>query len=133
MIPLDWKPDERQLKLFRGIWFPLLILMVTYWIERFTDHWITPLAIGAVILLGCFCSIGFTRILYIGLMILAAPIGLVISFLILLAIFYLVITPIGLLLRAFGHDPLMLRKSSAMTFWTPHRAPENKLRYFKQY
>ena len=66
-------------------------------------------------------------------MVAAFPIGWTVSHLLLGSIFYLVITPIGLLLRALGHDP-MERKfdREAKTYWIEHERAETA-RYFRMY
>ncbi|TWT82824.1 hypothetical protein CA13_42870 [Planctomycetes bacterium CA13] len=54
-------------------------------------------------------------------------------------VFFALVTPIGLLLRVFGHDPLRLRKTDGTTsFWKdrPARSDANKedpRQYFRQY
>ena len=49
---------------------------------------------------------GFLRPVYVLWMALAFPIGWTVSHLLLLIVYYLVLTPIGLLMRLFGYDPL---------------------------
>jgi hypothetical protein len=74
------------------------------------------------------------RPLYVVWMALAMPIGWAVSHLILLAVFYLVITPIGLVMRACGYDPLERRfDRTAKTYW--HDLEQNPTfdQYFKQF
>jgi hypothetical protein len=64
----------------------------------------------------------------------ALPIGWVISHLILLATYYLVFTPVGLLMRLVGYDPLNRRfDRAAKSYWTQHDSGVETARYFKQY
>lgn len=58
----------------------------------------------------------------------AGALGWVNSRILLLATFYLVMTPMGLARRAFGHDPLQRRRGSGG--WTPYPA---RLRERKHY
>ena len=62
------------------------------------------------------------------------PIGWTVSHLALAVVYYLVVTPIGLLMRLFGRDP-MRRKfdPSATTYWQPHESPDEPERYFRQF
>ena len=74
------------------------------------------------------------RPLYFGWMRLTYPIGWLVSHVALAAIYYLVVTPMGVLLRAVGWNPLQRGfDREAETYWTeenPHRTPEG---YFRQY
>jgi hypothetical protein len=72
--------------------------------------------------------------IYVGLTLVALPIGLVLSYVIMATIFYLVITPIGLLLRAFGKDPLERRfLPEDVSYWQDARPTPAKERYFRQF
>lgn len=72
--------------------------------------------------------------LFFGWMYAAYPIGYVISHVILASIYYVVLTPIGLLMRALGHDPLQKQlKPQAATHWIRREPIEDSSRYFNQY
>lgn len=72
--------------------------------------------------------------LFVGFMYAVYPIGLVVSNVILAITYYLVITPIGLLLRLFGKDPMERRlQPQAETYWIEHRTGGDPARYFKQF
>jgi len=59
------------------------------------------------------------------------PIGWFISHLLLAIIFFLVITPISMIMALVGHDPLQREWSlSAPTYWTPVRQSKKVQRYF---
>ncbi len=52
----------------------------------------------------------------------ARPIGWTISHVPIAALYYLVVTPIGLAMRPFGRDPLARRfDPDAQSYWTPRR------------
>ena len=62
------------------------------------------------------------------------PIGWAVSHFILISIYYLVLTPIGLLLRAVRYDPLNRRfEPKTDSYWTPHDPAERPDRYFRQF
>jgi len=69
---------------------------------------------------------------YVGACYAALPIGFVVSHLLLAVIYFLVITPVGLVLRLARHDPLQRKfQPGASTYWTrrePRRPPESYLR-----
>jgi hypothetical protein len=75
------------------------------------------------------------RWVYVGWMLAAFPIGWLVSHLLLAAIFFGVIMPIGLILRVLGRDPM--RKSfdrSASTYWIARPTePTDSRRYFRQF
>jgi hypothetical protein len=62
------------------------------------------------------------------------PLGWVLSHLLLAAVYYLVLTPLGLLMRLFAGDPLARKMEPGRTsHWTARpKAPEAG-RYFRQY
>lgn len=47
-------------------------------------------------------------------------------------VYFLVVTPTGLLLRAFGKDPLSRKAPPSGSYWTPH-GPTPKERYERQF
>jgi hypothetical protein len=62
------------------------------------------------------------------------PIGLVVSFMILSALFYLLFTPVSLVFRLLGRDTLH-RKSDcqAGSYWVPCETQMDMGRYFRQF
>ena len=50
------------------------------------------------------------------------------------AIYYLVITPIGVIMRVCGYDPMQRRYDrNAKTYWKRRENQDDTKRYFKQY
>ena len=61
------------------------------------------------------------------------PIGWTVSHVVLAAVYYLVVTPIGLAMRLAGRDPLNRRfERGCKTYWTP-RVRRETSRYFRQF
>ena len=74
------------------------------------------------------------RPVYVGAMILAFPIGWVVSRLLLAILFYGVVTPMGLVFRLTGRDALRLaRPPGRATYWLPKPAPDDLRSYFRQF
>ena len=70
---------------------------------------------------------------YLGMSWLTAPIGIVISLTVLAIVYYIVVTPIGLVMRLLGNDPLGRRREpDAETYWRKRKEPEPN-RYFRQF
>lgn len=66
-------------------------------------------------------------------MIIAFPIGWVISHLILLLIFYGCFLPLGMILRFSRYDPLQLKRIEKTTYWQDRPSIRDIRRYLKQY
>ena len=74
------------------------------------------------------------RWIYLGWLYAAFPIGWTVSHLLLAATYYLVLTPIGLLVRRTRGDPLeRTQDRSAPTYWTERRPVRDVRRYFRQF
>ena len=74
------------------------------------------------------------RPLYVAMIVLTYPIGFVVSHVILGAIFYGMITPIGLVFRLVGRDALRRKfEPDAKSYWVAHREPGSVERYFRQF
>lgn len=81
-----------------------------------------------------FASRDAGRFIYRTWMFAALPIGWTFSHVILAAIYYGVITPIGLALRLTGHDAMRRRfDPNASSYWLPRRVPADPARYFRQF
>jgi hypothetical protein len=74
------------------------------------------------------------RWLFVTWMVLAFPIGWLVSQIMLLLMFYLLITPVALLFRLQGRDPLARKPAPERTsFWSPKKVPDDVRSYFRQY
>lgn len=72
--------------------------------------------------------------IYVGLTIVAYPIGFVLSYLILGSIFYLMLAPVGLFFRVTGRDLLNRRfETERDSYWVDARAERPKESYFRQF
>ena len=61
------------------------------------------------------------------------PFGWLVSHLLLGVIYYLILTPCGLVMRAFRRDRLVLRSSSdALSYWARRSARDDPSRYLRQ-
>ena len=135
MIAIQWNPSTKQLRQFAGIWFPAFCGLVGWSIGQKTGHW-SEVEIGWV--LAGLLSVGglvlpaLIRPIFVGLILLTFPIGWVVSHLLLGLIFYGVVTPIGLILRISGHDPLQLKKPSGNSVWKTSVGKTDATRYLQQ-
>ena len=89
---------------------------------------------GAVLSAGVWVWPVFARKVYIEWMSAAEPIGWTISHFILGIVFYGVITPIGLIMRLVGRDPMQRKFApNAATYWEPRAQVADVKRYFRQF
>ena len=74
------------------------------------------------------------RPIFVGWMYAAFPVGWMVSHALLAVVFYLLFTPLGLVFRAIGRDPLTIRRSgTAQTYWRERPAVTDVARYFRQF
>ena len=135
LIEVNWNPNRRELRQFALLWTAFFAIMgaIALWAKHSpttaTVCWcIAPLGLVGALLPAA------VRPVYITWMALALPIGWVVSHVLLLAIYWLVFTPIGLLIRATGKDPMSRGfEKNAATYWLPRAARSNATDYFKQH
>lgn len=90
--------------------------------------------VGAAIQVLSLISLSLTRYVYIVWMTLAFPIGLVMSTVVVSLFYYLLITPIGLVMRMMGRDKLGLKpKPIGESYWVKKGPPPPKERYLRQH
>ena len=135
LIEINKNPSLRELR-----WFGLLFLL--FWgivggivyvsAESFAvtvSIWLVALAVVVLYYL----IPALRRPLYLGWLYAAFPIGWVVSHFVMVITFYLVVTPIGLLMRLLGRDPMKRRlDESAETYWVAH-SQRRAERYFRQF
>jgi hypothetical protein len=74
------------------------------------------------------------RWVFVGAMIVAFPIGWVVSQCVLGLLFFLVFTPVALVFRCIGRDALNLRRSpNKATYWMKKETRSDPRSYFRQY
>ena len=74
------------------------------------------------------------RQFYVAWMLAALPIGWTISHLVLGVVYYVVLTPIGLILRLTGRDPMQRRfDRSAASYWIERKPDDDPSRHFRQF
>jgi hypothetical protein len=126
-------PDSRTLRQFAFIWiifFGAIGGLQLY--KGGTWGWpIIALALGAGV-----PGLIWPKVLkpiFVTWMILAFPIGWLVSHVILGVVFYALFTPMGLALRLKGHNSLLLKKPDADSFWVRRHQQRDPARYLKQF
>ncbi|MFO0687508.1 MAG: hypothetical protein U0900_02260 [Myxococcota bacterium] len=145
MVEINWQPDERTLRQFGWIalgGFSLVALLA--W-----NEWLVfSMGLGSArtAVAGTFVGLGVLSALFslvapkankpifLGLTLLSYPIGFVLSYVIMGFLFFGLITPVGLVFRAIGKDPLNRRfDRAASTYWSDPRPRRGKDSYFRQF
>lgn len=142
MLKLDLDPPPAKLRQFAYVAVPGLPLIAVVVLRLAGHGWafghaavLATLGVGIAQLLALLAGFRWpSRALYVVLMLVALPIGFVLSHVLMAAIFYLVFTPIGLLFKLVGRDA-MSRKivPGAVSYWTERGAPRPPSSYFKLY
>jgi MFS family permease len=145
MIEINLHPDERILRQFGWIalgglgfiaaiaWFEVLIFSFGLGAARVP----VVAACGSLAVVSAIFALVYPKAnlaVYLGITILTYPIGFVLSYVIMGALFYLIIAPIGLLLRLFGTDPMERRiQPGAESYWLDAGPARPRASYFKQF
>jgi hypothetical protein len=145
IVDIDWNPPRRILRNFGLIAvaaFGTFGALVFWQIGPFGGIsagaaawtagvlWVLALYCGAVAVV----APGAVRPVYLLLTVATYPIGFVLSHLVMAVVFYLVITPVGLVFKIMGRDSMNRRfDPSATTYWIKRRPPDNLKRYFRQF
>jgi len=122
---------EREFGLIVGAVFSVLGL---WWIYRgkFLDIAYVVVVVGVALVLS---GVVAPRVLVVprkAWMKLAEGMAFVSSRIILALIFFLVLTPIGLIKRAMGWDPLHRRSASRESFWHPYPPRQQNPRHYEK-
>ena len=129
-------PPAKTLRQFAAIWLLVFSGLAAYqaWFHH-RPGWGLALAVLAcgVGLLGLVCPRA-VRPIFVGWMMVAFPIGWVVSHLMLVLMFFGILTPLALVLRLKGRD-LLCRKPAPdrSSFWIPKTMPPDVRRYFRQF
>jgi hypothetical protein len=135
LLRINRHPSQRQLRVFAAAWllcFGLLAIALRAKGHPLTSLWVGGLAI--VIPAVGLAAPKMLRLVYLGMTYATFPIGWVISHVILAAVYFLVLTPMGLILRLFRYDPLTRQfDRAAPTYWKLRRETSSAARYFRQH
>ncbi len=130
------EPTAFDLKVF-GLIAGGIITFIGFLVMRRTTTLVAPGIIwgmAAALVVVYYAIPNVRRLLYLGWMRVFYPIGWVVSHLLLAIVYYLVLTPIGLVMRLFGGDPMHRGfDRSAKSYWSVHPAETDASRYFRQF
>ena len=137
LIEIDKNPSLKDLRIFCALVIPLFFGILGGVIGYKFGYWeiirVVWMVAGAIAVVGLIFP-PFARVVYVGWMTAFAPVGFVISHVVLGLTFYGLMTPVGLIMRLVGYDP-MERKidKEAGSYWTEREQRRSKKSYFRQY
>ena len=136
LVELRKNPSPAELK-----WFGVLVLVLCGLVGA-AARWrfdsprlaVAIWAFGLLVAAAYYALRPLRRPLYLAWVHLFYPAGWLVSHLVMAALFFLVITPLGLALRLMGHDPLRLRLDGAVGSYWERRPPARAMsRYFEPF
>ena len=135
MIEINWKPDRRQLRVFGLVMLALFLAAGGLLAWRFgTTVFYVCGAIGLVFALSGLLVPPLARVLYVLWMGIGFCIGSVVMPILIALIYYGVLTPIGLALRARGRDSMQRRRREpGASYWLDIRHRTEPRSYERQF
>ena len=132
-VEINLSPSRRQLFQFgcaAAVVFPAVA-----WLWNATPQIIAVLAlVGAALAVCGYFAPSLVKPFYLTLTLLTFPIGLVVSELIMLAIYFGVFLPIGLVFRLMRRDALERKLDrDATSYWQRKKPPRDLSSYFRQW
>jgi hypothetical protein len=127
---LPWNATARQLRQF-ALFAPAGFAAIGWMAHRFGAPWSTfwiLVGVGVVLLVAGLARPTLLRPVWILSLMIAMPIGFVVTTVAMAAVYYLVITPIGLVFRLGGRDALGLKTRG----WTKVAGPDDPGAYYRQ-
>jgi hypothetical protein len=136
MLEIQRSPTPRDLA-----WFGLALALfftvigaVVLWRTGSTTAARALWAVAAAVAILYYAVPPLRRPLFVGWSFATFPIGWVLSYAVMGAIFYLLLTPIGLLVRALHRDPMERSlEPEQSSYWVPRPPPPEPRRYFRQF
>ena len=136
LLEINRNPSRRDLAWFGAVLLAFFIVIGLV-IGRATHSELVRnvlWGVGGVLALAYYAVPVLRKPMFVGWMYAAYPLGYVISHVLLGLIYFAVVTPIGLLMRAVGHDPMERRfDRAAQTYWVPREPVSDVKRYFRQF
>ena len=137
LIAFNWKPTLTQLRWFGCLWLPLFLIAISTVVMLKAAFTGLVFVLAPVALVSMLLGVVAPRLLkpiFVGLLLVTFPIGFVISHVVLAVLFFLLLTPVAVLMRFCGRDALRLRfERDARSYWIPRHGRASMWRYFRQF
>ncbi len=137
VVQINRDPTPRELRQFGWIWMAFVTFFgAVAWFKLHNPPLARGLWAAAIVvpLIG-WAVPSIMRLVFVGMSFLAWPIGFVVSHVVLAGVYYLVLTPIGLLMRLFGYDSMKKTfDREAASYWVPRSTVGvDAKRHFRQF
>ena len=133
LVEMNWSPSARQLRQFGCVCLFALPLLGWIWSgNRQTIVWL--LGVGAGLAVTGFFMPKALKPVFVGLMLIALPIGMVVTECLLLLIYFGLFLPIGLCFKIAKRDALQrFFEKSRKSYWEEKRIPKRATSYYRQW
>ena len=128
-------PPAKQLRRFSALLVLALVVLQAWYARALWEQpilWLLCEIVTWFAVAGVFWP-RIMRPVFVGWMILVFPLAWLISHVVLAVLFFGVFTPLGLVFRLFGRDPLSLRRREGVdSYWRTKPMREELISYFRQ-
>jgi hypothetical protein len=132
---INWRPDAGELRRFAVamlIGFAVLGLLSAWRGGGIGTTSIALWSIGVVLAVAALVP-GLRRVAYLAVYLPTSIIGYVVSNIILALMFFLIITPLGIILKLMGKDLLQQTRQRDTTQWLPVKNDKTEDSYYRQF
>ena len=132
---INWRPDRRELRRFAVamlVGFSLLGLLAVWRAKDISNGAIVLWGIGILLAIAAFVH-KLSRVAYLSVYLHTRIVGYVLHTVILALMFFLVITPVGVLLRLMGKDFLQRRRPKHKAGWVRVNGVKTEDNYYRQF
>jgi len=133
LVEINWAPSVSQLKQF-GAMFAMVLPLIGWFWSVGSIGLVSLFAAGLIVAVLSFVWPSVVRPLFVGLMLAAAPMGMLVGELAMLGIFLGVFLPISLVFKLMGRDALCLKiEKNVESYWQTKKQPEQVSSYYRRY
>ncbi len=136
LIDINWSPSRKELRVFSLLLIGCGAIVGGVLYQRLESQTPSVSVLLAAITIGIIGLVvpALVRPVYVVWMGLAFPIGWTVSHVMMLAVYFLVLTPIGVVVRLCGRDPMQRRfDREAKSYWLPRSQRKDLKNYFRQF
>ena len=133
---IPFKPTTKALRQFAAAWLVFFLAFGAhqYLARRHSCVGLALMGIAVVIGLLGLIKPSAVRWLFVSWMVVAFPIGWMISLLMVLLMYYGILTPVAVFFRMRGRDLLKRKRMpDGTSYWVPKETPQDVRSYFRQY
>ena len=136
LVPINWKPSRDELRGFSeaGMFFLGMVAAPVSWLR---ERYVLAGVLWSVAVLIRVCGFvrpEWLRPVFVGLTVATYPIGWVVSHTAIALLYYGMMTPIGIVFRLIGRDPLQRQfDRNLTTYWSPRELRRPGEQYFRQW